>query len=142
MDADTLSTNTSAEDKTEDFCENPTQDTIAEGLLGLIKPTVDLLDERFEATRTCQLELRLQIEGLVTELDKISSEQQTAVPLESYTKKLVDAQQKISIVGNILQTTQERLARLQHNISKETNRRKSLLESGSLTSHNVQTTHS
>lgn len=56
--------------------------------------------------RSSQLELRLQIDALLSELDKISSEQQTAVPLEPYTKKLVDAQQKISIVGNILQTTQ------------------------------------
>lgn len=142
MDEDTISTNTSAEDKTEDFCDNPTQDTIAEGLLGLIKPTVDLLDEKFKATRTSQLELRLQIEALVTELGKISTEQLTAVPLDTYTKKLIDAQQKISIVGNILQTTQERLARLQQNITKETNRRKSLLEPGSLSSHNVQNTNS
>ncbi|XP_008473000.1 SNAPIN protein homolog [Diaphorina citri] len=106
MDEDTVSTNTSADDKTEDFCDNPTQDTIAEGLLGLIKPTVDLLDEKFRATRASQLELRLQIEALTSQLDKISAEQQTAVPLDSYTRKLVDAQQKISIVGNILQTTQ------------------------------------
>ncbi|KAI5737479.1 hypothetical protein M8J76_013998 [Diaphorina citri] len=56
MDEDTVSTNTSADDKTEDFCDNPTQDTIAEGLLGLIKPTVDLLDEKFRATRASQLD--------------------------------------------------------------------------------------
>ncbi|KAL1457561.1 hypothetical protein WDU94_007774 [Cyamophila willieti] len=106
MDEDTVSTNTSADDKTEDFCDNPTQDTIAEGLLGLIKPTVDLLDEKFKATRSSQLELRLQIEALSSELDRISLEQQSSVPLEPYTKKLVDAQQKISVVSNILQTTQ------------------------------------
>lgn len=51
MDAETGSTNTSLEDKTDDFCENPTRDSIAEGLMSLLKPTIDQLDERVRATR-------------------------------------------------------------------------------------------
>lgn len=51
MDGDTESTNTSIEDKTEDFCDNPTRDALAEGLMCLLKPTIDALDERVRATR-------------------------------------------------------------------------------------------
>lgn len=46
MDVETVSTNTSLDDKTEDFCKNPTRDTLAEWLLCLLKPAVDQLDER------------------------------------------------------------------------------------------------
>lgn len=51
MDAETGSTNTSVDDKTDDFCENPTRDSIAEGLMSLLKPTVDQLDEVVRSTR-------------------------------------------------------------------------------------------
>lgn len=52
MDVDSESTATSIDDEnTENFCDNPTRDALAEGLMGLIKPTVDQLDERVRATR-------------------------------------------------------------------------------------------
>jgi hypothetical protein len=51
MDVDSESTATSIDENTENFCDNPTRDTLAEGLMGLIKPTVDQLDERVRATR-------------------------------------------------------------------------------------------
>lgn len=52
MDIDSESTATSIDDEnTENFCDNPTRDALAEGLMGLIKPTVDQLDERVRATR-------------------------------------------------------------------------------------------
>lgn len=51
MDIDSESTATSVDENTENFCENPTRDTLTEGLMGLIKPTVDQLEERVRATR-------------------------------------------------------------------------------------------
>lgn len=51
MDIDSESTATSIDDNTENYCENPTRDTLAEGLMGLIKPTIDNLDDRVKATR-------------------------------------------------------------------------------------------
>ena len=51
MENDTASDNTSLEDKTEDYCENPTRDALTEGIMSLLKPTVDQLDERIRATR-------------------------------------------------------------------------------------------
>lgn len=51
MDVDTASDNTSIDDKIDDFCENPTRDALTEGLMSLLKPTVDQLDDRIRATR-------------------------------------------------------------------------------------------
>lgn len=50
MDADEISTCTSA-DGTEDFGENPTRDTLTEGLITLLKPTVDSLENSIKHTR-------------------------------------------------------------------------------------------
>lgn len=55
MDGDSESTATSVDENTENFCENPTRDTLAEGLMGLIKPAVDQLDERIRATRFAKI---------------------------------------------------------------------------------------
>lgn len=52
MDVETESTGTSVEETSENLCDNPTRDTLAEGLMGLLKPTVDRLDERVRATRS------------------------------------------------------------------------------------------
>lgn len=51
MELDSASDNTSIDDKTDDFCVNPTRDALAEGIMSLLKPTVDQLDDRIRATR-------------------------------------------------------------------------------------------
>ncbi|KAL1502164.1 hypothetical protein ABEB36_007350 [Hypothenemus hampei] len=127
MEADTESTATSIDENTENFCENPTRDTIAEGLMGLIKPTVDQLDERVRATRISQLELKQCIESLSEELKKISKSQQQSVDLDVYLKKLINAKQRVSVLSNILQNAQERLNKVHMSIDKETVKRKVLL---------------
>ncbi|XP_066249054.1 SNAPIN protein homolog [Euwallacea similis] len=127
MDADTESTGTSIDENTENFCENPTRDTIAEGLMGLIKPTVDQLDERVRATRISQLELKQCIDSLAEELKKVSEAQQQSVDLDVYLKKLINAKQRVTVLSNILQNAQERLNRVHMSMDKETVKRKLLL---------------
>ena len=63
MDAgcDSNSTATSLEDHSEDFEDNPTRDTLTEGLMCLLKPSLDSLDSQAEATLPC---LVLQITEL------------------------------------------------------------------------------
>lgn len=54
MEVDTGSSNasvTSLDDKTEDFCDNPTRDALTEGLMLLIKPTIDQLDDKVRKIR-------------------------------------------------------------------------------------------
>ncbi|KAK4884957.1 hypothetical protein RN001_001228 [Aquatica leii] len=129
MDEDSQSTATSVDENTENFCDNPTRDTLAEGLMGLIKPTVDQLDERVRATRISQLELKQHIESLTEELKKISEAQQTSVDLDAYVKKLINAKHRVTILTNILQSAQERLNRVHQSIERETIKRKVLLDS-------------
>ena len=47
---DGTSTCTSA-DGTEDFGDNPTRDSLTEGILNLLKPTVDSLENSIKSTR-------------------------------------------------------------------------------------------
>lgn len=51
MDQDSESTVTSIDENTENLCENPARDTLADGLINLFKPIVDQLDDRVRTTR-------------------------------------------------------------------------------------------
>ncbi|XP_018327187.1 SNAPIN protein homolog [Agrilus planipennis] len=131
MDPESESTTTSVDDNTENFCDNPTRDALTEGLMGLIKPTVDQLDERVRATRLSQLELKTCIESLSEELKTIASSQQSIVDLDPYVKKLMNAKHKVTVLTNVLQSAQDRLNRIHQSIEKETVKRKVILESTS-----------
>ncbi|KAJ8979472.1 hypothetical protein NQ317_002822 [Molorchus minor] len=127
MELDSESTATSLDENTENFCENPTRDTLTEGLMGLIKPTVDQLDERVRATRISQLELKQCIEGLSEELKKISESRQASIDLDIYVKKLINAKQRVTVLTNILQNAQDRLNKIHSLIDKEVVKRKIIL---------------
>ncbi|XP_035684774.1 SNARE-associated protein Snapin-like [Branchiostoma floridae] len=105
-----------------------TRDALADGMMRLLRPAVEELDDRVRGVRQSQLELREQIDGLCGELKKINEEQQVPVDLEPYVKKLMNARRRVMVVNNILQNAQERLGRLHQSVSRETARRKALLE--------------
>ncbi|KAL4704272.1 hypothetical protein ACJJTC_016290 [Scirpophaga incertulas] len=116
---DTESTTTSADENTGNLCDNPTRDTLAEGLLGLLKPTVDQLDDRVRATRISQLELRQQIESLNEELTKVREALNNHPDLDPYVKKLIACKHKVTVVLNVLQASQDRLNEIRRMINKE-----------------------
>ncbi|MGH0182167.1 UNVERIFIED_CONTAM: hypothetical protein FKN15_008209 [Acipenser sinensis] len=62
------------------------------------------------------------------ELCRINEDQKVALDLDPYVKKLLSARRRVVLVNNILQNAQERLRRLNHNVAKETARRKTMLE--------------
>ncbi|XP_065171500.1 SNAPIN protein homolog [Atheta coriaria] len=128
MDIDSESTATSLDENTENFCDNPTRDTLAEGLMGLIKPTVDQLDDRVKATKISQLELKQCIESLAEELKKIQETQKTSIDLEVYVKKLLSAKHRVTVLTNILQSTQERLDKIHTSVEKEALKKKATLD--------------
>ncbi|XP_014214775.1 SNARE-associated protein Snapin [Copidosoma floridanum] len=132
MDIDTASDNTSLDDKTEDYGDNPTRDALTEGIMSLLKPTVDQLDERMRATRISQIELRQQIDSLLEELLKINESLQCPIELDSYVTKLANAKRKVVVVSNILQKTQERLNKIHESVERETSKRKALLDRSSM----------
>jgi len=119
MDADENSTCTSADDGTEDFGDNPTRDTLTEGLISLLKPTVDNLENSIKHTRQSQIELKSQIESLSLELNTISKNQQCPIDLESYIKKLLDARRRITTINSVLQNAQDRLNKIHQLSAKE-----------------------
>jgi len=51
----------SCTDGTEDFCDNPTRDSLTEGLVSLLKPTVDTLETSIKSTRYVQIHHSLHI---------------------------------------------------------------------------------
>ncbi|XP_014248447.1 SNAPIN protein homolog isoform X2 [Cimex lectularius] len=123
MEQEIVSNISSLEDKTDDFCDNPTRDSLAEGLMSVIKPTIDQLDERVKATRLSQLELKKSLDALTKDLKEIAAEKNCPLDLELYANKLVSTRHKILVVGNILQASQDRLDKLQARIQKETQTR-------------------
>lgn len=117
---DSESTGTSLDENTENFCDNPTRDALAEGLMGLMKPTVDQLEERIKTTRISQIALKDLIDSLAEELKQILSSTQASVDLDVYIKKLINTKQRVTVVTNILQNAQDRLNKIHIQIEKET----------------------
>lgn len=81
--------------------------------------------------RICQIELKQRIESLTEELQRISEVLQCPLETDSYVKKLINAKHKITIVSNILQSTQERLNKIHQAVEKNTTKRKALLDHSS-----------
>ncbi|GBM52410.1 SNARE-associated protein Snapin [Araneus ventricosus] len=125
---DTASTTTSIDDKTDDCGDSPTRDALAEGLMELLRPSVEQLDDHVRLTLISQKELRQQIESLSEELRQISETYNSMFDLDVYVKKLMNAKRRVMLVNNILQNAQERLNRLHQSIARETAKRKALLE--------------
>ena len=99
--ADTNSTATSLEDRTEDLDsgENPTRDTLAEGLLSLIRPTIDSLESQVSSTLGAQADLKDQICSLQRSLRSLQEQQQCPVELDSYINKLNNTRKRVSVVA-------------------------------------------
>ncbi|GCC26817.1 hypothetical protein chiPu_0005237 [Chiloscyllium punctatum] len=102
------------------------------GLLELLRPAVKEVDHQVQGVRESHLVLREQIDNLSAELYRINEDQKVSLDLDPYVKKLLNARRRVVLVNNILQNAQERLRRLNHNVTKETARCKAVLESGLL----------
>jgi DNA repair exonuclease SbcCD ATPase subunit len=103
-------------------------EVLTEGIIEVLKPTLEELDERVLHVRQSQMELKQNIDCLTEDLKKIREQQQTPIELDSYLKKLSNSRRRVMLVSNILQNLQERMSKLHFNVSKETARRKALLD--------------
>ncbi|XP_040570823.1 SNAPIN protein homolog [Lepeophtheirus salmonis] len=127
LEEDSQSTATSlGEDKSNHF--EPTRDTLSEGILSLLRPTLESIDTSVADTRQAQTELKTQIEKLTADLEEIAKKQDCPVKLETYVDKLHNSKRKVLVVSNILQGAQERLNRIHQLSMKETAKRRTLLE--------------
>ncbi|XP_018021340.1 SNARE-associated protein Snapin-like [Hyalella azteca] len=125
--AQSESTATSIGEQTDDLVP-PTRDVLVDGIMGMLKPCLDQLDDRVRQTRTSQSDLQLQLEGLQQQLTAVQHQTQCPLQLDLYIKKLQNAKRRVVVVNNILQTTQERLNKLHVQVTKETSRRRALLD--------------
>lgn len=94
----------------------------------IFKPAVEELDDKVLSVRQSQVELREQIDKLSQDLHRLSELQEIPVDLEPYVKKLMNSRRRVMLVNNILQNAQERLGRLHLSVTRETAKRKALLE--------------
>ncbi|VDN19437.1 unnamed protein product [Gongylonema pulchrum] len=97
---------------------------LSDGIMGLIQPAVERIDNQVHATRLSQQKLKKHIETLAQYLKEISEEQQAPYDLDSYVRKLDDSKRRIAAIGNSLQIVHDRLSRLQRNIARETYQQK------------------
>lgn len=124
---DSTSTATSLDDEN---TENPHSFILAEGIHNLFKPSVNLLEKSVQSARESQLELKVQLESLLKQLQQIEVDQDQMPEFAGKVKELINIKHKVSVITNVLQTTQERLVNLHQLIEKEESRRRNLLESG------------
>jgi len=114
------------------FVVNPTGDTLADGLVGLLRPSLETLDSSVAKTRAAQNELKARIEALESQLITIQSCQDSQPPvvrnLESYINKLTSSKKRILVVNSILQGAQDRLNKVHQHCLRETAKRRTLLE--------------
>ena len=102
------------QDSTDDFLENPTRDTLAEGIIGLLTPTIQHLDQGINSARSSQIELKSQLDQLESQLKIINEELEKSADLEPYVLKLVESKKKVIVINSMLQEAQDRLNRGQN----------------------------
>ena len=123
------------QDSTElDYLENPTRDTLAEGIIGLLTPTIQHLDQGISQARSSQFQLKGQLDQLETQLKSIDEALDKSADLEPYVVKLVETKKKVIVINSMLQEAQDRLNRVHQNCLKETSNRRTLLEQPSTSS--------
>lgn len=106
-DDDDSDTSTSIEEEnTENFCDNPTHEILADGILAIFKSTTDRLQERVQATRASQMELKAMLDSLSSKLHGIQMAQQTSPIFDEYVHKLISVKHKVTVIYNVLYTTQ------------------------------------
>lgn len=116
-------------ENTENFCNTGSRDLLADGIVNIFKPIVEKLDERIHGTRTAQIELKSQLEALSQSLREIEKAHHNIPEFSEKVKELINVKHKVSVIANILTTSQERLAALHKLIEREQSRRQALLDS-------------
>ncbi|KAJ8300854.1 hypothetical protein KUTeg_022373, partial [Tegillarca granosa] len=86
--------------------DTKTRDSVTDGLIELLKPSVEEIDDRVKTVRESQVELRQQIDSLADDLKRIAEQQAVPVDLDPYVKKLNNSRRRVMLVNNILQNVQ------------------------------------
>ena len=96
-------------ENTEEAQLNPTVETLAEGICGLLGPTLEGLESRVSDTKEAQRELKDQIGRLTQDLEEIAAaqrEKNREQELEAAIQKLNQSKKRVVVVANLLQGAQ------------------------------------
>lgn len=105
-DSDSTVTSQEGEENTDMFCDNPTRDILADGIIGVFKSSADLLQDRVQRVRESQLELRRILDGMVDTLAELKRAQDLPPEFEERVRKLISIKHKVTVVYNVLNTSQ------------------------------------
>jgi SNARE-associated protein Snapin len=100
----------SVDEITENFC-GPTKDILAEGFIRLFKPVIDKLDQQVLTTRSTQIEIEQKVNLLHESLSQIYQTPHQTI-LDEYVSKLENIKNKITVISNIMQASQDRLSHI------------------------------
>jgi SNARE-associated protein Snapin len=89
----------------------PTKDILAEGFLRLFKPVVDKLEGQVLVTRNTQIEIEQKVNALHASICQINQTPHQSV-FEEAISKLENIKNKITVLHNVLQSSQERLTQI------------------------------
>ncbi|CAG9536560.1 unnamed protein product [Cercopithifilaria johnstoni] len=92
---------------------------LSNGIMGIVQPAVERLDNQVHAARASQFTLNMHIRELAQYLKEISDEQQAPYDLDLYVRKLDDSKKRVAAIGYVLQNVHDRLSRLQRNIARQ-----------------------
>lgn len=110
--------------------DGPREDLLAEGILGILTPAVEHVDQKIGEVRKSQAELREQIDQLAEELRQLSEKQKVPVDLDTYIKKLANSRKRVLLVNDILHNVQARVEKLHKSVMRETARQRAAIEAG------------
>ena len=105
-----------------------TDGSLEEGLLCLLRPTVETINQKTEGVKQSQQLLGEQIERLSLALDRLAQNQSLPVDIDHYTRNLANSKRRVLLLGSTVNSIQERLTRLQRQISLEIAKRRNILE--------------
>ena len=100
-------------------CERLILKHVILGIMSMIRPSVQRLDEHVKTTRISQITLATELKKLSEYLKTISDNQKTPFDLEKYVRKLADAQTRVSNAAARLTAMQERMSALQRGVARE-----------------------
>ena len=105
-----------------------TDGSLEEGLLCLLKPAVETISGKVDAVLLSQEQLGSQIDRLSNDLDLLAQKQTIPVDIDHYTRNLANSKRRVLLLGSSVNSIQERLTRLQRQITLEIAKRRNILE--------------
>lgn len=108
------------------FSDTAMASDMAAGVVNAIRPAIERLDAQVLSARDSQTMLASRLQNLSSVLNQICQEQ--PYELKSYSRKLENSRRRVVNTGRVLEDVQERLRRLQCDISTD---RQSTEEEGS-----------